>query len=353
MNKNKIVINHLSRTGKLFLFHLLNSKNFQLLAIFTPFSAQEVVAFIKNDSNHGKFWGEEITIQESVNNTKLKFRFADQPDYEIMLLKNKVLSDSKSMKNLGADILVNFDDSVQNKKLRDWTKLVKRFVISGVNIGNRVRNKNLEAIIYGVNHTKILKEKSKLIFINPIETTILVNLIKKISKKIKVNTCYFQIIAGPSEKSKFLDSLQKERYNEYLARAVINNVVPDPVNMYLETFRTALNQQRYTIIVEGEKFVVPVTTGAHLSVIFGMANIHAAEEIQNLIDEVSDSFIAYTKEALTGQDIVSTNHFAVIDGTLVKLLNSRSNKMLKMGLWYDSESSQAIAFLKTLEFLAN
>ncbi len=354
--KQKILINNLTRSGKLIFFHLLRNENFELVGIVTPYIPEEVIAFIQNDSNHGKFWGQCTDIEKNVDNTKIKFTFADQKSYEITIFDSKNFNEN-TMKKLNIDILINLDANVKQKGLEKYANSVKRYVISTID-DRKIWKNNLEPIVFGVNHTKIVKAKTKIVYIAQIEVVILTNLIKKLSRKLKIGTCWFQIWSGPSNHQVLIDDFVKGKRGVFYQRSIINNIIQNDIDDKVLTLKFILDKNRYSsndpIIVEGESLTVPIRGGAYLNVTLGMSEIHDPEKIHELIRGIGDSLIAFEESMkLTSQDVVSTDHFAIIDRNSIKILQTKNNKILKTGLWYDPESSNAISIFKTLEFMAN
>lgn len=354
--RQKVIFNHFNRLGKLLLFHLLQNENFEVVGIISPFSAKEIATLLNLDSNHGKFWGQFINQQQNEEKTILSFNFANQKQLNLTLYDSKSV-DQKLLKKLNADIIINLDPSLKHKALLEWTTAVNRYVISELSTRNPIKN-DIEPIVFGFNHTKISKNRSKLIYISAIETTILVNLIRKFSKKIKIDTCHFSIWSGPSNNEVFLDEIVQNGKNFAYMRSAFNNILPVDVKELLVNLELIQAKNRYEtsdpIIFRGQKMVVPVRGSAFLEVCISMHEIHDQKELKALMQESSDSLIALNESMfLTSQDITSTNHFAVLDQNLVKFLMTNQNKLMKVGLWYDPESSHAISIVKTLEFLAN
>ncbi len=339
------------------LFHLLQNENFEVVGIISPFSADELAAFLSLDSNHGKFWGQYTGQSKSEQKITVNFTFAEQKQLDLPLYDSKNV-DAKLLKKLNADIIINLDQSLKHKALLEWTKIANHFVISEM-MERKPEKYDIEPIVFGYNHTKILKKRGeKLIYISSIEATILINLLRKFSKKIKIDTCHFSIWSQPSNQEVFVDELIRNRKGFTYARSAFNNILPVNVKNLLANLELITGKNRYEtsdpIIFRGHKMIVPIRGAAFLEVCLGMHEIHDQKELTTLMQESSDSLIALNaKLALTSQDITSTNHFAVLDQNLVKFLMTNHNKVMKMGLWYDPESSHAISLLKTLEFLTN
>ena len=355
--RRKVIFNHFNRLGKLLFFHMLKSESFEVVAIISPFSAKELLPFLSLDSTHGKFWGQVSKKQKDGEGTKITFTFANQQEFTCYLYDSKKLL-PKTLKKLNADIVINLDETLKPKKLLEWRKYANRYVISELGEA-KISKQGIEPIVFGVNHTKILKERSKLVYISSIEATIILNLLHKFRRKIKIDTCQFLVWKGPNNDHVFLDEMSKKGKNGIFARSALNNILTAESNNLLTNLEVIRAKNRYDsadpIIFRGQKMIVPIRGSALLTINLSMHEIHDQKELTTLMQESSDSLIAFYEAGknLTAQDVVSTNHFAVLDQNLVKFLMTNQNKLMSMGLWYDPESSHAISIIKTMEFLAN
>ncbi len=343
--KAKILLINLGRIEKLLIFNLLLN-NFEIVGIISDLEIEKIAYFLEYDSNHGKFFPGKINYQKTKNNKKLILQ--DDQKISIDIFSTKEATPAK-LKELKIDFVFDCSsNNLQAIQLNKYAKYSRKVIISA---NHEFVNKSEHKLaVFPFNHNKIT-EKDKIILIPKIETIIVSVLIKALQDKLKIESCYFESLRGPCNKMNNLDYFSSAK-GLTLGRSVFSNIIPDDFVSANSSLKKLLKTEDINMEIYGERAFFPINTGSLLKIHFQIKKIHKTSEVNDLLNQEADAQIGFSLKPLVAKDIESTQHYGVIDKNLTQILSTKNHQTLILGIWFDHESSAAISFFKTIQFLA-
>ena len=345
--KNNVLIANFDRLEKLLFFHLLeNKEDFEVVGIVSDHKPKEIAYFLSYDTNHGKFLPGRITSQDTQNKRGISLHFDKKVFIKVFDKKTASLSELKKLK---ADIVVDLSKAIKLSQLSRCAKLTSDYVLALDN-SDLKKKLNFQKGVFHFNHNSF-NEKEKIILLPGIETTIISIFIRSLKNKWEIDACFFDLIYGTNNQFFVLDTVPSEK-QFFFNRSAINNLITYEADRISKSVTSLLSLLDLSMPVKGQITHTPTTTGCLLNLKFYVKKVFKVHEVNDYLKQEVDAQIGFSNESLVSQDIVSTEHYGVIDGTLTWILESKNYQIVNLGIWFDFESSLVISCFKTLMFLS-
>jgi glyceraldehyde 3-phosphate dehydrogenase len=315
--KVKVAINGFGRIGRMVFRSAIDAENFEIVAINASYPPETLAHLIKYDSNHGKFDGDVIPIEDGllVNGKK------------VQLLSSR---DPKELpwKELGIDIVIEATGKFNSKEKASLhlEAGAKRVILTAPG-----KNEDI-TIVMGVNEEMLDIDHHFIISNASCTTNCLAPVVKVLDEKFGIENGLMTTVHAYTNDQKNIDNPHKDLRR---ARSCAQSIIPTT-----------------TGAAKALSLVLPHLKGK----LHGMAlrvptpNVSLVDLVVDLkqdvtIDEVNQAFIDatngelkgildFTTEPLVSIDFNTNPHSAIVDGLSTMVMENRKVKVLA---WYDNE----------------
>jgi glyceraldehyde-3-phosphate dehydrogenase type I len=311
-----IAINGFGRIGRQ-VFKILYERGIFVDYINDITDAKTLAHLLKYDSVYGKF-NADVSFSESeirVNGRSIKV--LSEPDI------SKI-----SWKDLGVDIVIE-----SSGKFTEYEKAYKHIEVGARNviITAPAKGKADITVVYGINHTKIDKEKHKIISAASCTTNAFALMVKVLHENFGIRKGLMSTVHGYTNDQRLHDAPHKDLRR---ARNALLNIVPTSTGAAKTIFEIypELKGKLDAIALR-----VPVAVPS-------LIDFSVELEMDVSVDEINQAFIkasegelkgllGYTNEDLVSSDFIGDKRTVIIDLPLTKKVEN----YYKVFGWYDNE----------------
>ncbi|MFZ8834219.1 MAG: type I glyceraldehyde-3-phosphate dehydrogenase [Candidatus Caldipriscus sp.] len=311
-----IAINGFGRIGRQ-VFKILYERGTFVDYINDITDAKTLAHLLKYDSVYGKF-NADISFSESeikVNGRSVKV--LSEPDI------SKI-----SWKDLGVDIVIE-----SSGKFTEYEKAYKHIEVGARNviITAPAKGKADITVVYGINHTKIDKEKHKIISAASCTTNAFALMVKVLHENFGIRKGLMSTVHGYTNDQRLHDAPHKDLRR---ARNALLNIVPTSTGAAKTIFEIypELKGKLDAIALR-----VPVAVPSLIDFSVELEREVSVDEINQAFIKASEGelkgLLGYTNDELVSSDFIGDKRTVIIDLTLTKKVEN----YYKVFGWYDNE----------------
>jgi glyceraldehyde 3-phosphate dehydrogenase len=311
-----IAINGFGRIGRQ-VFKILYERGIFVDYINDITDAKTLAHLLKYDSVYGKF-NADVSFSESeikVNGRSVKV--LSEPDI------SKI-----SWKDLGVDIVIE-----SSGKFTEYEKAYKHIEVGARNviITAPAKGKADITVVYGINHTKIDKEKHKIISAASCTTNAFALMVKVLHENFGIRKGLMSTVHGYTNDQRLHDAPHKDLRR---ARNALLNIVPTSTGAAKTIFEIypELKGKLDAIALR-----VPVAVPSLIDFSVELEREVSVDEINQAFIKASEGelkgLLGYTNEELVSSDFIGDKRTVIIDLPLTKKVEN----YYKVFGWYDNE----------------
>ncbi|MCC6011859.1 type I glyceraldehyde-3-phosphate dehydrogenase [Candidatus Caldipriscus sp.] len=311
-----IAINGFGRIGR-HVFKILYERGIFVDYINDITDAKTLAHLLKYDSVYGKF-NADVSFSESeirVNGRSIKV--LSEPDI------SKI-----SWKDLGVDIVIE-----SSGKFTEYEKAYKHIEVGARNviITAPAKGKADITVVYGINHTKIDKEKHKIISAASCTTNALALMVKVLHENFGIRKGLMSTVHGYTNDQRLHDAPHKDLRR---ARNALLNIVPTSTGAAKTIFEIypELKGKLDAIALR-----IPVAVPSLIDFSVELEREVSVDEINQAFIKASEGelkgLLGYTNEDLVSSDFIGDKRTVIIDLPLTKKVEN----YYKVFGWYDNE----------------
>lgn len=330
----RIVINGFGRIGRIAYRMLLDSANYEVVAINSHGTAEDAAYLLKYDTNHRTFLEDEITYDENgikASSTYTRVISIDDPkDYPWRELNVDLVLDCTGAFTKYEDALKHIDAGA------------KHVLISAPGKGE------MKTIVYGVNDNKLSKE-DLVISAASCTTNCLAPVLNVLDKAIGITSGFMTTVHAYTNDQNTQDGSHKKGINSRRGRAAAENIIPastgaaSAIGLVLPNLNGKL---------DGMALRVPVSDGSCIDLTLILNRETSVQEINGLFKDNESDVIKITMDPIVSSDIIGSSVGAYVDGLSTKVLEC-DKKQVKIIAWYDNEYGYTSQMIKTMDKLLN
>lgn len=311
-----IAINGFGRIGRQ-VFKILYERGIFVDYINDITDAKTLAHLLKYDSVYGKF-NADVSFSESeirVNGRSVKV--LSEPDI------SKI-----SWKDLGVDIVIE-----SSGKFTEYEKAYKHIEVGARNviITAPAKGKADITVVYGINHTKIDKEKHKIISAASCTTNAFALMVKVLHENFGIRKGLMSTVHGYTNDQRLHDAPHKDLRR---ARNALLNIVPTSTGAAKTIFEIypELKGKLDAIALR-----VPVAVPSLIDFSVELEGEVSVDEINQAFIKASEGelkgLLGYTNDELVSSDFIGDKRTVIIDLPLTKKVEN----YYKVFGWYDNE----------------
>ncbi len=329
----RVAINGFGRIGRLACRLMLDSKDFDVVAINTSSGAETLAYLLKYDSAHGNYKIDKISHTENsiiVDGREIKVSAERDPL-------------TCPWKELNIDLVLECSGKFTKKE--DAEKHIeagaKKVLISAPGKGD------LKTVVYNVNHD-VLTEEDKVVSGASCTTNCLAPVAKVLNDNFGIVKGYMTTVHAYTNDQNLVDNSNKKGIYSRRGRAAATNIIPastgaaSAIGLVLPELNGKL---------DGISLRVPTITGSVIDLVVELKNNTSVEEINKAFKDASNETLGYTEDPIVSSDIVGSYHGSTVDGLSTKILEVDGKQMVKILAWYDNEMSYTAQLVRTAAYM--
>ena len=328
----KIAINGFGRIGRIAFRMLFDSKDYEVVAINSHGSSEDIAYLLKYDTVHGNRFLNEITYDNDgiyINGTFTRVLQID----DVYNYPWKDLDIDLVLECTGA--FTKYDDAIKHIYAG-----AKHVLISAPGKGN------MKTVVYGVND-EILESDDKVVSSASCTTNCLAPVLSLIDEYIGIESGFMTTIHAYTNDQNTLDGSHKKGISSRRGRAAAENIVPastgaaSAIGLVLPNLNGKL---------AGSAFRVPVADGSCIDLNLTLERETSKEEINAIFNNYQNDVIKFTMDPIVSSDIIGNPCGALVDGNLTDVLDT-NKKQVKIVAWYDNEYGYTAQMIRTMDKL--
>lgn len=328
----RIVINGFGRIGRLAYRMLVGSADYEVVAINSHGSPEDIAYLLKYDSVHRNFMTDEISYDEDGINV-----------YDIHT-KVLTIDDPKDYpwKELNVDLVLECTGKFTelDKAKKHILAGAKHVIISAPGKGD------MKTIVYGVNDEELSKD-DEIISAASCTTNCLAPVLKILNDNIGINSGFMTTIHAYTNDQNTHDGSHKKGINSRRGRAASENIIPASTGA-----ASAIGKVIPDLLgkMAGSALRVPVSDGSCIDLTLNMKRETNIDEINHIFENNQSEVIKITNDPIVSSDIIGQNLGALVDAKLTNVLDS-DKKVIKVIAWYDNEYGYTAQMVRTMDKL--
>jgi glyceraldehyde 3-phosphate dehydrogenase len=310
----KIGINGLGRIGRATLRIILDSDDFEMVAVNDIVSADDLAYLLRHDSVYGKY-EKDVNIEDGdllVDNQRIKVLQEKDPE-------------KLPWQELGVDLVfectgIFIDKEGMEKHLKAGAK---RVILSAPS-----KSEEVATVVQGVNNSD-----SRIVSCASCTTNCITPVVEIMDRRIGVKKAIMTTTHAYTSSQPIVDSPHKKQRR---GRAGAVNIVPTSTGAALATIKVLPQlENRF----DGIALRVPVPVGSVADIVFVTQRPTSVEEINDIFREEAKSdrykgILAASDENLVSTDIIKDSHASIVDLGMTQVVDGDLVKILS---WYDNE----------------
>jgi glyceraldehyde 3-phosphate dehydrogenase len=315
--KAKIAINGFGRIGRMVFRKAIENKNFDIVAINASYPSETLAHLIKYDTNHGKFNGEIVAIDDGliVNG------------HHVQLLNNRN-PEELPWRELGIDIVIEATGKFNS---RDKACLHLKAGARKVLITAPGKDEDI-TIVMGVNEDKLDVEKHHIISNASCTTNCLAPVVKVLDDQFGIINGLMTTIHSYTNDQNNIDNPHKDLRR---ARACAQSIIPTSTGA-AKALTLVLPHLKGKL--HGMALRVPTPNVSLVDLVVDLKQDVTVDDINAAFIDCSHGslkgIIEFTTEPLVSVDFNTNTHSAIIDGLSTMVIGGNKVKVLA---WYDNE----------------
>lgn len=325
----KVAIAGFGRIGRLAFKELINSDDYEVVAITTRRTNEEMAYLLKYDTTHGSFYPDLVSFDE-------EGLFALGKHVKIV----NPTDNSFPWKELEVDIVLECTGAYT--KLEDARihieKGAKHVVLSSPGQGD------MKTIVYGVNDE--ILDGEEVISASSCTTNALAPVLKVIHDNLGIVSGYMTTVHSYTNDQNTLDNTHSKGIYRRRGRAAAENIVPTSTGA-TTSINNVLPQLEGRL--KGLAIRVPVANGSCIDLTLNVSKLMSKEEINKLIKDNESDVLKLEEDPIVSSDIIGVKTAAVVDANTTDV--NEINNTVKLLIWYDNEAGYTAQLIKTMDAL--
>jgi glyceraldehyde 3-phosphate dehydrogenase len=315
--KAKVAINGFGRIGRMVFRNVIDSENLEIVAVNASYPAETLAHLIKYDSNHGKFSGEVIPLEDGllVNGKK------------VILLNSR---DPKELpwKELDIDIVIEATGKFNSKEKASLhlEAGAKRVILTAPG-----KNEDV-TIVMGVNEEMLDIENHFIISNASCTTNCLAPVVKVLDEAFGIENGLMTTVHAYTNDQKNIDNPHKDLRR---ARSCAQSIIPTTTGA-AKALSLVLPHLKGKL--HGMALRVPTPNVSLVDLVVDVKQDVTVEEVNEAFIRAANGplqgILDFTTEPLVSIDFNTNPHSAIIDGLSTMVMEGRKVKVLA---WYDNE----------------
>ncbi|RAK21274.1 glyceraldehyde-3-phosphate dehydrogenase (NAD+) [Anoxybacillus vitaminiphilus] len=315
--KAKVAINGFGRIGRMVFRSAVDADNFEIVAINASYPPETLAHLIKYDSNHGKFSGEVVPLEDGllVNGKKVKLLSSRDPK-------------ELPWKELDIDIVIEATGKFNSKEKASLhlEAGAKRVVLTAPG-----KNEDI-TIVMGVNEEMLDVENHFIISNASCTTNCLAPVVKVLDEKFGIENGLMTTVHAYTNDQKNIDNPHKDLRR---ARSCAQSIIPTTTGA-AKALSLVLPHLKGKL--HGMALRVPTPNVSLVDLVVDLKQDVTVEEVNQAFIEAANGelkgILDFTTEPLVSIDFNTNPHSAIIDGLSTMVMENRKVKVLA---WYDNE----------------
>lgn len=325
----KVAINGFGRIGRAAFRQMITDPDFDIVAINSIGTTEEMAYLIKYDTTQGTFHEDEISYDEDSIVIKGSKRI-------------KVLSILKiediPWKEIGVDVVLECTGLFIKKS--DLEKHIiagaKKVILSAPAKGD------VKTIVYNVNDNTITNDDNILSGAS-CTTNCLAPVLNVIEKNIGIKLGYMTTVHAYTSDQMVLDGAHKKGIYSRRGRSAAENIVPASTGA-----AKAIGLVIPSLLgkMDGTSLRVPTASGSIIDVTLKLERTTTKEEINDMLKSAQNETLKFTLDPIVSSDVVGKKYGAVVDGLSTSILKNENEELVKILAWYDNEYGYTAQMLR-------
>ncbi len=317
----RVGINGFGRIGRIAFREMIVSKDFDVVMINSPSTAEEMAYLLKYDSVYRSFHADKITFDEDnliINGVK-KIKITTHRDpLEIPWGENNVdlVIDSSGVFTTKEDL---------EKHIKSGTKKV---ILSAPAKGEGVKS-----IVYGVNDN-ILTKEDKIVSASSCTTNALVPILKLLNDTYKIKIGYMSTVHAFTNDQSTLDGAHRKGIYSRRGRTATQNIIPTTSGAAKEAGNIIPELKGK---ISGKSLRVPIVNGSVIDLTLQLETNVTVGEINDLFLKNKNEVLNVTSDPIVSSDVIGIKNATTIDLLSTESIDANNTQLLKVLAWYDNE----------------
>jgi glyceraldehyde 3-phosphate dehydrogenase len=315
--KAKVAINGFGRIGRMVFRSAIDAENFEIVAINASYPPETLAHLIKYDSNHGKFSGEVVPLEDGllVNGKKVKLLSSRDPK-------------ELPWKELDIDIVIEATGKFNSKEKASLhlEAGAKRVILTAPG-----KNEDI-TIVMGVNEEMLDVDHHFIISNASCTTNCLAPIVKVLDQKFGIENGLMTTVHAYTNDQKNIDNPHKDLRR---ARSCAQSIIPTTTGA-AKALSLVLPHLKGKL--HGMALRVPTPNVSLVDLVVDLKQDVTVDEVnQAFIDAANGELkgiLDFTTEPLVSIDFNTNPHSAIVDGLSTMVMENRKVKVLA---WYDNE----------------
>jgi glyceraldehyde 3-phosphate dehydrogenase len=315
--KAKVAINGFGRIGRMVFRSAIDAENFEIVAINASYPPETLAHLIKYDSNHGKFSGEVVPLEDGllVNGKKVKLLSSRDPK-------------ELPWKELDIDIVIEATGKFNSKEKASLhlEAGAKRVILTAPG-----KNEDI-TIVMGVNEEMLDVDHHFIISNASCTTNCLAPVVKVLDQKFGIENGLMTTVHAYTNDQKNIDNPHKDLRR---ARSCAQSIIPTTTGA-AKALSLVLPHLKGKL--HGMALRVPTPNVSLVDLVVDLKQDVTVDEVnQAFIDAANGELkgiLDFTTEPLVSIDFNTNPHSAIVDGLSTMVMENRKVKVLA---WYDNE----------------
>ncbi len=328
----KVAINGFGRIGRLAFRQMVDSPEFEIVAINDLTDAKTLAYLLKYDSAQGNWRVNDVTnTEDSISVSGKKYRvFAERDPLQL------------PWKDLNVDVVLECTGvfrSLEKAGLHVEAG-ARKVIISAPGSGE------MKTIVYNVNHD-ILDGSETVISAASCTTNCLAPMAKVLHDSFGIVQGMMTTIHAYTNDQATLDGPHS---NLRRGRAAAANIVPNTTGAAkaIGLVIPELNGK-----LDGAAQRVPVITGSITELVTVLEKDVTVEEINAAMKAAANESFGYTEDPIVSSDVIGSTFGSLFDGTQTKVMTVDGKQLVKTAAWYDNEYSYVTNMVRTIKYFAS
>ncbi len=330
----KVAINGFGRIGRLAFKEMITKSDFDIVAINSIGTAEEMAYLLKYDTTNGTFHEDDISYDN--DNIIIKG-----------IKKIKILSvmnpEELPWKDLNVDLVLECTGVFTKKS--DLEKHIKagskKVILSAPG------KDEMKTIVYNVNDNNLTKEDN-VISAASCTTNCLAPVLKVLQDNFGIEKGLMTTVHAYTGDQMLLDGPHKKGIKARRGRAAAENIVPASTGA---AKAIGLVIPELLGKMDGTSLRVPVPVGSIIDITVLLNKNTTVDEINKLFEQNQSETLKYTTEPIVSSDVVGKKYGAVVDGLSTSILEVDGKQMIKILAWYDNETGYTAQMIRTAKKL--
>lgn len=328
----KVAINGFGRIGRLAFRQMVDSPEFEIVAINDLTDAKTLAYLLKYDSAQGNWRVNDVTnTEDSISVGGKKYRvFAERDPLQL------------PWKDLKVDVVLECTGvfrSLEKAGLHVQAG-ARKVIISAPGSGE------MKTIVYNVNHD-ILDGSETVISAASCTTNCLAPMAKVLHDSFGIVQGMMTTIHAYTNDQATLDGPHSDLRR---GRAAAANIVPNTTGAAkaIGLVIPELNGK-----LDGAAQRVPVITGSITELVTVLEKDVTVEEINAAMKAAANESFGYTEDPIVSSDVIGSTFGSLFDGTQTKVMTVDGKQLVKTAAWYDNEYSYVTNMVRTIKYFAS